>query len=79
MQEKGKAEPIRELLGQPMTNVTISTCDLQILLDIAEGYTSENGLEAISRYTVPSRAEDVMEKVRATINRNITGRGDTPS
>ena len=36
-----------------MTNITIPAADLQVLLDIAEGYTSENGLDSVGRYAMP--------------------------
>ena len=36
-----------------MTNITIQAIDLQALLDVAEGYTSENGVDSVGRYAVP--------------------------
>ena len=35
-----------------MTNITIPAADLRVLLDIAEGYTSENGLDSVGRYAI---------------------------
>ena len=44
-----------------MKNTTISAVDLQALLDVAEGYTAEHGLDAVDRYAV-------REAVRRAIN-----------
>ena len=45
-----------------MTNVAIATSDLRVLLEVADGYTTEHGPDAVDRYAV---AEDVR---RAIIN-----------
>ena len=36
-----------------MKNATISTVDLRALLDVAQGYTTENGFDAVGRHAVP--------------------------
>lgn len=46
-----------------MTSSKLTTIDLRILLDVAEGYISENGLEAVNRYAVPT---DVLRAIRNT-------------
>ena len=35
-----------------LKNTAISTVDLRALLDVAEGYTAEHGLDAVGRYAV---------------------------
>ena len=56
-----------------MTNATIATTDLLILLDVAEGYTSENGLDAVGRYAVPEEVERAIINAKAAVAR--PGRG----
>ena len=46
-----------------MTSSKLTTIDLRILLDVAEGYISENGLEAVNRYAVPT---DVLRAISNT-------------
>ncbi len=36
-----------------MKSSAITRRDLQVLLDVAEGYTEENGYAAVSRYAAP--------------------------
>ena len=40
-----------------MTNVSISFADLRALLDVAEGYAAEHGLDSVSRYATPAAVE----------------------
>ena len=40
-----------------MTNVSISFADLRALLDVAEGYAAEHGLDSVSRYATPAAME----------------------
>ena len=46
-----------------MMSNKLTTIDLRILLDVAEGYISENGLEAVNRYAV---ARDVLRAISNT-------------
>ena len=46
-----------------MTSSKLRTIDLRVLIDVAEGYISENGLEAVNRYAVPM---DVLRAIRNT-------------
>lgn len=37
-----------------MSTVEIPTSDLRALLEVVEGYVSENGLDSVARYAAPS-------------------------
>ena len=50
-----------------MTSSKLTTIDLRILLDVAEGYISENGLEAVSRYAVPMDVLRAISNTKAAI------------
>ena len=52
-----------------MTNITISAADLQILLDIAEGYTSENGFDFVGRYAMPAEVKRAIANAMTAIRR----------
>ena len=52
-----------------MTNTTIATTDLQILLDVVEGYTSENGLDAARRYAVPKEVQRAIINAKAAMRK----------
>ena len=53
-----------------MKNVTISTVDLQALLDVAEGYTTENGLDAVGRYAVPETLLETINNAKAAVRQS---------
>ena len=40
-----------------MKGITISAVDLRVLLDVAEGYAAEHGLDSVSRYATPAAVE----------------------
>ena len=50
-----------------MTSSKLTTIDLRILLDVAEGYISENGLEAVNRYAVPMDVLRAISNTKAAI------------
>ena len=57
-----------------MTSSKLTTNDLRILLDVAEGYISENGLEAVNRYAAPMDVLRAINNTKAAIgtdNRSI--------
>ena len=53
-----------------MTNITIQASDLQALLDVAEGYTSENGVDSVGRYAAPEAVQLAIVNARAAISSN---------
>ena len=55
-----------------MTNATIATTDLLVLLDVAEGYTAENGLDAVSRYALPDEVQRAITNAKAVIGKAET-------
>ena len=48
-----------------MKDTAISAIDLQALLDVAEGYTTENGLDAVARYAVPEEVQRAISNASA--------------
>ena len=50
-----------------MQDTTISAADLQALLDVAEGFTSENGLDAVTRYAVPEAVQQAIDNATAAV------------
>lgn len=50
-----------------MTSSKLTTIDLRTLLDVAEGYISENGLEAVNRYAVPMEVLRAISNTKAAI------------
>lgn len=56
-----------------MTNATIAITDLLILLEVAEGYTSENGVEAVGRYAVPEDVERAIINAKVAVARPDRG------
>lgn len=40
-----------------MSETTISATDLRVLLNVAEGFTTENGLDAVARYAIPKEVQ----------------------
>lgn len=43
-----------------MASITISAADLRALLDVAEGYAAEYGLDSVARYAAPTAVERAM-------------------
>ena len=56
--------------GNPMTDVAIPAIDLQALLDVAEGYTAENGLDAVQRYAIPKAVQRAIHNGKAALTPN---------
>ena len=52
-----------------MTNITIPAADLRVLLDIAVGYTSENGLDSVGRYAMPEEVQRAIANARTAVRR----------
>ena len=52
-----------------MKDTTISAIDLRALLDVAKGYTSENGLDAVARYAVPEEVQRAINNSTAAIGK----------
>ena len=50
-----------------MTNNRLTTIDLRLLLDVAEGYISESGLDAVGRYAVPMDVLRAISNAKAAI------------
>lgn len=50
-----------------MTSVTISTVDLRALIDVAEGYTSEHGLDSVERYALPEQVRRAIVNASAAM------------
>ncbi len=59
-----------------MTSSKLTTNDLRILLDVAEGYISENGLEAVDRYAAPMDVLRAINNAKAAIG---TGNQSIPT
>ena len=56
-----------------MQDTTISAADLRALLDVAEGFTSENGLDAVARYAVPDAVQKAIDNAAAAMGEpNVT-------
>ena len=53
-----------------MIDIPIQAIDLRVLLDVAEGYASENGLDSIRRYAVPEEVQRAISNARAAIRRS---------
>ena len=53
-----------------MTIIKIETVDIQALLDLAEGYTAENGLAAVSRYAAPDEVQNAMVNAKTAIRKD---------
>ena len=63
-----------------MKDATISAADLQALLDVAEGYTTENGLDAVARYAVPEEVQQAISNASAEMrSRMLFSKGDRHS
>ena len=52
-----------------MTNITIPSTDMRVLLDVAEGFTAEHGLDSVGRYAMPEDVQRAIATVRAAIGR----------
>ena len=50
-----------------MSEAKIDTEDLETLLDIAEGFISENGIRAADKYAPPERIEAAVNKARKAV------------
>lgn len=55
-----------------MAIVKIDTTDLQALIDLAEGYTSENGFAAVGRYAEPDAVRKAIAKGKTELRRTVT-------
>ena len=52
-----------------MSEVKIDTEDLETLLDIAEGFISENGIRAADRYAPWERVEEVVNRAHKAVRK----------
>ena len=50
-----------------MQDTTISAIDLRALLDVAEGFTTENGLDSVARYAVPEEVQQAINNATAAV------------
>ena len=50
-----------------MTKTIIAAIDLQALLDVAEGYTAESGLDAVRRYAMPEDVQRAITNAKVAI------------
>ena len=50
-----------------MQDATISAADLRALLDVAEGFSSENGLDAVAKYAVPEAVQQAIDNATAAV------------
>ncbi len=50
-----------------MRDATISATDLRALLDVAEGFTTENGLDAVARYAAPNEVRHAINHAAAVV------------
>ena len=55
-----------------MTNATIAIADLQVLLEVVEGYTSENGIDAAGRYATPRELQQAIINAKTAIRKSET-------
>ena len=53
-----------------MAMIRLETVDLQALLDLAEGYTAENGLAAVSRYAAPDEVKRAIVNAETAIRKD---------
>ena len=49
--------------------ITIATVDLQALLDVADGFTNESGLNAARRYAAPKQVQQAIVNAKAAIRK----------
>ena len=61
-----------------MKDTTISVIDLQALLDVAEGYTTENGLDAVARYAVPEEVQRAISNASAEMRKSDVNLRERP-
>lgn len=61
-----------------MNEVPMSNEDLQTLLDVAEGYAAEHGLESAGRYAEPRRVQKAIHNAKAAIKEWETGKNRLP-
>lgn len=52
-----------------MTNAMIAIADLRVLLEVVEGYTSENGIDAASRYAAPRELQQAILNARTAMRK----------
>lgn len=52
-----------------MQETTISVTDLRTLLDVAEGFTSENGLDAVAKYAAPKEVQHAINHATAAVRK----------
>ena len=61
-----------------MSSITISATDLRALLDVAEGYAVEHGLNSVARYAAPTAVQRAManacEAIKEAANHSRGGR-----
>ena len=50
-----------------MRDTRVSVTDLRALLDVAEGFTTENGLDAVTRYAVPEEVQQAINHATAAV------------
>ena len=55
-----------------METITISIVDLKALLDVAEGYTCEGGVDAVSRYASPEQVQQAIINAKTAIDAVLT-------
>ena len=60
-----------------MEDTTISAIDLRALLDVAEGFTTENGLDAVARYAVPKDVQQAINNATAAVYKSDIKLQDT--
>ena len=51
-----------------MADITISAANLNALVDVTEGYSSEHGLDSVKRYADPAQVEQAIAFAKAAIN-----------
>ena len=63
--------------GDHMQDTTISANDLRALLDVAEGFTTENGLDAVARYAIPEEVHQAINNATAAMHESDIKLQDT--
>ena len=52
-----------------MATTRIPTLDLQALIDVAEGYTAENGLDAVGKYAAPEEVHRAIISAKSALRK----------
>lgn len=55
-----------------MEIVEIAASDLEVLLDVVNGYLTENGIESVARYADPSEVQKAISSATRATNQAVS-------